>query len=810
MLEESSKSQKLIGVMKKMGKKRDNKNNNQNHRDSLTEEYRKLFAEFEKQGQIIDDALKKIGGKEAFLQRIQDIEDDVARDQEGIFKQAYSDDDIRRCVRTVINIAKDNWFCYKRGLRKTLYSEGNLFKNPLNNKFNSKDYEKTRKILILSINNIDHLQKTDKSCISKEMAESSCEELIQLMFLYECLYNNRVANEKRLNASAFLKLPLPQIFQSFLVFFQSQYNLAREKMLERLQGQEYITGFESQVASEKTSINPNVYVSFGDSFEQLLEDMDALFRYVFFLKGEVPVDEISEDFTTPYESPDYSMLDILSMLDVHFTRIEESFRYSEWNIEIAKSPDGKKGYCFFPSDEKPYKIHIASGLRNKHKFMIETVNENLKKMMNGQPQKINGRFDGAEQLSGGFYSEYLSVSKNLNIQDIDAFHFNTKDYKLLVSYIKPVIASTRKRNKPYYFSVRFNDMCVDEYLDAYMFLYTMSKVYYCAAVKSGIEKDLVPKISLEYLYNEYSAVSGLKREKARKLIDYYVFDKNVARNKRLGDVFTNPLISVGTGMVLLSEGLINQVNLDRNIEVFLDRNNVNLAPIGIELEKKLVEVLRKVNCLSVNTNKIEFMGYDGKNVEFDFLAILDDFLVLIEMKSLLQPYDDDELYKRRKHIMEGVAQVNRRVKIVIRDWEKIKQLASIKLPDKPYDEDHIIKVVCTDIYDFTGLEFDGVVVTDDATIIKYFTNPYVHGILNRKEKGVKLLKKRVLWGEEGRPSARELITYLHNPDTMDYYLECIEPEWKSIPVFKEYTPITFRDMVLKEDPLKHLAEKYHM
>jgi hypothetical protein len=101
-------------------------------------------------------------------------------------------------------------------------------------------------------------------------------------------------------------------------------------------------------------------------------------------------------------------------------------------------------------------------------------------------------------------------------------------------------------------------------------------------------------------------------------------------------------------------------------------------------------------------------------------------------------------------------------------------------------------------------------VTDDATIIKYFTNPYVQGIFDKKENGVKLLRKRVLWGKEKKPTARELLVYLNNPDTMDYYMECIEPEWKSIPSFQEYKQIVYKDLVFKVDPMKHLAEKYHM
>lgn len=110
-----------------------------------------------------------------------------------------------------------------------LYSEGNLFKNPLNYGFNADDYDKTRQILILSISNIDRMSKNKGSGVSKEMANSSCKELVQLMFLYECLYNNRVENEKRLNESAFLELSLPQIFQSFWCSFRARIILLEKR-----------------------------------------------------------------------------------------------------------------------------------------------------------------------------------------------------------------------------------------------------------------------------------------------------------------------------------------------------------------------------------------------------------------------------------------------------------------------------------------------------------------------------------------------------------------------------------------------------
>lgn len=80
----------------------------------MVDKYKNLFTEFEKQGQDITGAFEQFGGKDAFLQHIQDIEDDLASDKAEIFKQAYTDGDIRRCVKSVINMARDDWFLYKR------------------------------------------------------------------------------------------------------------------------------------------------------------------------------------------------------------------------------------------------------------------------------------------------------------------------------------------------------------------------------------------------------------------------------------------------------------------------------------------------------------------------------------------------------------------------------------------------------------------------------------------------------------------------------------------------------------------------
>lgn len=770
---------------------------------SLSDACREVITKFEENGINVDNELREIGGKKGLLQYAQDLDDDVRNDPAEVFKNAYENDDVRRCVRAIVNMTKKDWFLYKRGIRKVLYTEGNLFKNPLNYGFSQEDYEKSKKILAGTVGYLKQLSEQKESSVSKEMMETCNDELVQLYFLYDCMYNNRMQNVNNLNELEFLNYSLPQIMKSILVFYQSQTNYARKEMASRWRDKDCVTGVESLVASERASLNPDIHVSMEDSFELLIEDMDALFRYVYFLKKnekEMPEKELlSMEFITPYESPDFQKLMIMASFDSMFSKLEASFRFSGWNIMYDKDI-----YYFQPSNDKPYKIHITAGVRNKYKYMFENYQLSCDSVENSYA--VTDSRD-EECLMGGFFKEYIPASKRMDLRDVEAFHFNKAEYAELVKYVRPIIETARQQNKTFYFTCHFNDINVNAYLDAYMFLYIFSKIYYCKAVIEGSQKDLVALVSLKYLYEEFSRTCGYTYDVAKKLIDCYVFDKKVAKRKKYGDIFTRPIIGIGSGMALLSEGLINQININRNIEVLLDWNNVNISPVGKALECRLIDKLKNNKFLLVNTQKVEFLACDGRRVEFDFIATIDDYLLLIEMKSLLQPYDDDELYRRKKTLLDGVAQIKRRVQIVQNDWDKMKEMTNIILPDTPYDESHIIKVVCTDINNYTSIVEEDVIISDESTVLKYFTNPYLMGVLKKADGSDVPIIKQVLW-KDGKPTADEFVSYLRSPNTMDFIMKCIEAEWKMIPVFNDYKKVAFKDMVIKKDPIQKLVEMY--
>lgn len=240
--------------------------------------------------------------------------------------------------------------------------------------------------------------------------------------------------------------------------------------------------------------------------------------------------------------------------------------------------------------------------------------------------------------------------------------------------------------------------------------------------------------------------------------------------------------------------------MNRNIEKALQRNNIDLKKVGAKFEQYIIDQLKKNKYIHVNTNKVEFSAYDGNNVEFDFIGVFDDYLVLIECKSLLTPYDDKELSDRRKSIYEGVEQVLRRAEIVRHDWNKIVQLVNIEMPSEPYPEEKIIKIVCTDIYDFTTLIIDGVRITDFSILLKYFNNPLIRKYrMNNEESLVESQKN--LW-KNGTPNPQELMDYLDRPDAVSIFSDCIHEHQKPIIYYKGENCVIFKDMFLDQDPFE--------
>lgn len=745
------------------------------------------------------------------LQRLhnqfQDASDFFSPDKIVALKEAYEVNDIRRFVFLLYHIAVEDHFSTKRGIRKFLYTDNLILPNPLNYAVCDEEIEKAKRIIILSIDYFRKIEKSEKDeNYSKEVCSKIADELTQIFLFYDVMYDNHKKNEERLNVQPFLKHSLAEIIHSMLVYHQDQMRLARRTQEMVWDGQMFITGMESRVTDRSSDMYSDVKVAIGDSFEQLIEQMDALFRYIYFLKADdfKDSDGWKRDFLIPYESKDFKELALLCMGDVLYEKIENRFRYTETEITTAEDPNGVLVFVFSIGDVYAYKIHIAAGLRREHNFLFQ---KGIYALDSERTSKNNG-------ADTHFYQEYFRVSERLDVSDIESFHFDNAEYAQLEKLLDSSLSALREHIKDYYFTREFSNIKVESYLNAYVYLYTFSKVYYAASLRWMDEEDintysvLIPFVNIQYLYQEFSNLyPDISYKSAKELINCFIFDNKVSKDKSKGDLFTRPLVKVNKEKILLSEALIDQMNLERNIEVLLESYNVDISSIGKDMEKRVIKELSAIDTISVNTVHVEFFAFDSRNVEFDCIATFGNYLMLIEMKSLYTPYSDFDLFKRKKHVKEGVEQVNRRARIVKYDWEKIKKAVDIKLPKEPYPEEKIIKIVCTDIGDFTSLEIDGVIITDETTLLKYFTNPYVYGMISMAN-GVQNFQQQVLWKKDGRPTADEFIEYLHNPDTVKFILDAMGSEIKPLYLHDGCKAIAFDDITVNYDPWLELGKQF--
>jgi len=427
-------------------------------------------------------------------------------------------------------------------------------------------------------------------------------------------------------------------------------------------------------------------------------------------------------------------------------------------------------------------------------------------------------------------NELISVQiEGSLILDLDKFHPDKRIFKSAETASKVKQEIVKMLTKDYYLESNIKGVKIKDLLCAYGYLYTLSEILYWASGQLINEKKQetyakeLSIVDISYLSGELSRIYDFNIDYADKMIDRFVFHE---KKNNDDDIFAQPLLKISKSQVIFSQALLDQVNLDRVIERQFIRYDKKYSEVGVIFQSEFLEILgrgykgkffdikyKPIPNFSLNTNKVEYVAFDGKDVEFDVISVLGDYLILTELKALMTSYDFKDLEVKRKGSVEkAVQQLKRRAKSVVCDWEKFKELVSIQLPDKPFDEEHIIMVACTDAFDFTPLRYDNVYITDDSTYLKYFTNPYIDSI-ELKAKDVNVRNQIQLW-KKGYPYAQEFKEYLMNPDTIRLFNENIEKHNVVVPVMdKSDVGIFCEDYRLVYDPVMAMVsgkkkEKY--
>ena len=732
------------------------------------EEFLKLI---DKTSKVLEDGLRdgKITQYEYDELKSLDIEYDKEKDPINLFKEFYEERKPIKCS----NLLLDIYDKHKCGFRKAvLLSE--CFPDPLSFKYNQEIHDFT----------ISIINRAFKLAYSKEYPKEFMIELRQLYLALIFFNHNNIRNTEKLNGCEFMSFSLSEQIRMICIFLQDQNRLEGIMKEESIKKQGFFTGMEGAISNRRTDTNPNMLVSFEDNFEGLLETFDILIRYLYFKKNK--------DYSkkTILEHGDITHIKIPSLESImHISnqrnlliKTWEKFKYSQWNVILEKK-DAQEIYIFMPKFKDEYREHIIASNRRQYSLML-----NMFKSINVKDGLYEGKI--ISEISNEFNRDKIKT----------LFCISKEDYFCSVKRYQKVINSYKLNMHPYYLELTLNGLKIEDIFKVFELLYVLADYYKESIYKDFNQEDkawykyLCPIVPIEYFAESLANYYNFSREYSLKLINCFTFGPKI---KGESDIFSKPLILVTTEHIVFCPVLIEQMNLERIIEMLISNYEVDISRIGTDFENKVKLILSYLSGIKVNTNKIEFFASDGRDVEFDFIGTFDDHLLLWEFKAVTVPYGDKKYLECKKNIMEGVEQVNRRSRIVKTDWDKLKELANIELPEEPFSDDKIIKLVGTNIFDFTTLIYEkDVRIVDESTLLKFFVNPEVKVMSTTDEK---VLSLKRLW-KNSVPTANEFKLYLENPITTSPYNQCIEDFPKAFDIYEDDYPFVVIDQILTKNP----------
>jgi hypothetical protein len=600
------------------------------------------------------------------------------------------------------------------------------------------------------------------------------------------IYRAEKSNEDKLFKNDFLNYPFTKQIQMLCTFIESQSFYADKNMASKIKSQGYVTGMEHELPESEKQ------VSVADVMEANLEIMDTLIRLLHFkADGQIDNQEIkSYKDISPYGIPSIEQIMYLALHRGFLEELWSKVKFRGWNFTRYKIDDDNYAHYYCAPNTDEYKKERVAVLRYKYRDYTNHAKSNdyeeMKEILKELEQKSNFPLSSPSsvfklerdvfQLGEQLIESVLNISK----RQLD------EDFGSLVEHIK--IGQER-------------DISLDELYEGLKYLISLAFVYRTNSHSEFKDEDftyLTPIFELKELETHFGDLSGLDEEKAGKIIRLFVF-----KPKPLLDLFSQPLVYVGDDRVVFTPQLSIQMNMNRIVGRHLSLWDIDISAKGLELEKEIKEVLSISPHFSVNTSKVKFEAYDGKDVEYDLIATFEKKVVLIELKCLNHPFSPKEVKQREDDILYGVTQVKRRADILIKQWEKVQEQMNIPLPKTPIVADDIVKIVCTNIFDFTGRIESGVYITDVSSFLKFFLDPKVEEV--KIEDGSRnVISQHKLW--IGEPKVEDLIKYLETPITIEGILRKLtEVPRKNLIINEDDPHLAFQDFVLSGNPFDFAA-----
>ncbi|GIO86140.1 hypothetical protein J25TS5_30720 [Paenibacillus faecis] len=633
----------------------------------------------------------------------------------------------------------------------------------------------------------------------------SCQDLLLSINMIRSLNES---NSNELYKDGLFDIPVKQMIHMLCVFLENQNRFSDIELSTKIKKHGFVDIMQSDVADMVTANGSSI--SLTDNIEAGIEIINTLVAYLFYMgRKEINDEYIQSSDVSPYDLPNINKISKLGLHRHTLNLIWEKVKYQNWRPKSFKHKDEIIHY-FQPQNKNDFRLERAAIERGVYKDRVEVFNNVNKKSVKEELLFV--------------YSKTTEASKSVDLYNVETL-FNVKN-ELYLECINQLwnqnrmhVENLRIINDHFLENKHFginNEINFNIFLNVVFYLQILGSVYSSRShynfdeTKRANYRLLVPVVKRDQLISHFISLFDYDQQVVAEVLDLLTYkpkpkDKKI---KYLSDLFSQPLVYVGKNERIFVPALTKQLNIARMIEQQISLWGIEVSTKGYGFEEGLTTLLQVCPQLKVNTNKISFVAYDGKTVEFDFIAMFENKILLIEMKCLRRQYSPKEYYLREKDVLYGVEQVNRRVSVLRNNWEEVKQRVSIKLPSSPPREEDIIKLVCLNVLDFTGRKIDGVSIIDESMLLKYFLSGEVHA-KSISVNGSNVIEEKSIWSK-GYPTVEEFLDFLEMPIALKGFYESLEEQRRWLMLIKESDfKIGFCDFVLTKNPFELDFKRLH-
>lgn len=645
--------------------------------------------------------------------------------------------------------------------KRNLFVNG-IIKNPVSVEYKEEDFE-----LIIPI--LKECSLDTKNCV-----------FLELLIMLEALYRNVKNNSSKLEEIEYFKEET--YTKIFKLFAYLEYNFLETNKILKKESGNIISGASGEVCNVEVEYT-NEKTSITNNYEGHVEATEEILRYILYKEKEEIGKTIHKNIELDknlniFNDPEFEKAIFLGVQRASYKNIWEKIKYLEWNTSVDKK---NKCIVFRPTDFKKNQLNQMALQREKNiegKDLVTALSE-------------------MDQIKS-IRSKALKNWENLNCFS-NEWILNIPDNVLLgfYEYTKLINKEILKEFGEYILNKKIGEFTIKKIIEVHMFLFAISQIKQnfieeCSGKQNVRLSDLIDIITIDDLVNLYARITDTSPKKSKKILKHFIFEKKLEE-----DIFIKPLIKIGKDTLLISHNLILSRNYRRIVYKLIKANGVDIASGGKEFEQNLRKELRKYSNIKMNSEEREIKysnAFDGRDIEFDFLGKFENDIFLMEFKNLSPSGEPKDIFDNERIIKEAVKQVNRREEALKKDSKKIQEFVEFDIENYS----NIRKIVVTNIFNFTGLIYDEVLIVDESTLLKFFKNPYTEY--------TELNYRKATFTKSFQPfdafSIQDFLSYLSSPVTTNIFNNCFEIDTYKLHTFSGDYQFAIEENRLVKDPYK--------